>query len=121
VSGASCTRHEKEGKLPSLRITYSLEEANMPFGLSEWICIEHEGFARKKAEEWWRQHSSEPCPALIDEAIDLFRRGWVAIPRLVTARREGKYWRVVAREIDEIPVGVSVDEFEQQSNEEVPF
>jgi hypothetical protein len=58
---------------------------------------------------------------LIDEAIDLFRRGWVAIPRLVTARREGKYWRVVAREIDEIPVGVSVDEFEQQSNEEVPF
>jgi DNA repair protein RadD len=121
VSGASCTRHEKEGKLPSLRITYSLEEANMPFGLSEWICIEHEGFARKKAEEWWRQHSSEPCPVLIDEAIDLFRRGWVAIPRLVTARREGKYWRVVAREIDEIPVGVSVDEFEQQSNEEVPF
>jgi DNA repair protein RadD len=121
VSGASCTRHEKEGKLPSLRITYLLEEANMPFGLSEWICIEHEGFARKKAEEWWRQHSSQPCPALIDEAIDLFRRGWVAIPRLVTARREGKYWRVVAREIDEIPVGVSVDEFEQQSNEEVPF
>lgn len=121
VSGASCTRHQKEGRLPSLRITYSLEEANMPFGLSEWICVEHSGYARTMAERWWAEHSEVACPASIDEAIDLFERGWVAIPRLVTAKRDGKFWKVLSREIDEIPVGMTVEEFEQRSTEEVPF
>ena len=121
VAGATYSRHEKDGKIPSLRVTYMLEEANMPFGLSEWVCLEHSGFARSKAEDWWSLHSSTECPESIDEAIDLFNRQWVAIPRTVTARREGRFWKVLERDIDEIPVGISVEEYEQQSNEEVPF
>jgi DNA repair protein RadD len=121
VAGASYSRHEKDGKVPSLRVTYTLEEANMPFGLSEWVCIEHGGFARRKAEDWWSIHSSVECPAGIDEAIDLFNRQWVAIPRTVTARREGRFWKVLDREIDELPVGLTVEEYENQSNDEVPF
>jgi len=121
VAGATYSRHEKDGKIPSLRVTYMLEEANMPFGLSEWVCLEHSGFARSKAEDWWSLHSSTECPESIDEAIDLFNRQWVAIPRTVTARREGRFWKVLDREIDELPVGLTVEEYENQLNDEVPF
>lgn len=117
IKDAAATRHDKEGKLPSMRITYNVEEGNMPFGLSEWICIEHTGFARSKAEAWWREHSSLPCPDEIDEAIDLWRRGWCAIPRTVQAIREGRFWRIVSREIEEIPVGIE----EGEAVEEMPF
>lgn len=118
VAGASATRHEKEGKIPSLRITYDLEhEGNMPFGVSEWICVEHTGYARSKAEIWWRDHCSLPCPDSIDEAIDLFRRGWIAIPRSLTTLREGRFQKIVAREIEEIPIGLE----EGQVVEELPF
>jgi DNA repair protein RadD len=45
--------HKKEGRPPSIRVSYYC-------GLrmfEEWICLEHEGFARKKARDWWRARS----------------------------------------------------------------
>lgn len=43
-------RHEKPGKPPSLRVSYIISD----FGLSvdEWVCIEHEGYAKAKASKW---------------------------------------------------------------------
>ena len=117
IVDAVCTRHEKPDKLPSMRVTYNVEGRDMPYGLSEWICIEHSGWARSQAERWWSLHSSLPCPETIDEAIDLAVRGWVAVPKSVTAKREGKFWKIVDREIEEIPVGVE----EGEQVEEVPF
>jgi DNA repair protein RadD len=117
VIGAHFGRHEKKDKLPSMRVSYEIEGHNMPYGLSEWICVEHEGFARRKAEQWWKEHCSIPCPDSIDEAIDLAVRGWVAIPKTLTAVREGKFWRIVQREIEEIPLGRE----EGQEVEEMPF
>lgn len=39
---------------------------------SEWICLEHEGYAAKRAREWWRTAAddadTEP-PATIDDAL----------------------------------------------------
>jgi hypothetical protein len=32
---------------------------------SEWICFEHTGFARTKAEQWWKLRSTEPPPATV--------------------------------------------------------
>lgn len=116
VVGAAASRHDKEGKLPSMRITYDVG-GNLPYGVSEWICIEHTGYARSKAELWWREHCSLPCPDSIDEAIDLFRRGWVAIPRQITTKREGRFKKIIAREIEEIPVGLQ----ENEVVEELPF
>jgi DNA repair protein RadD len=117
VINGVCTRHEKDGKTPSMRVTYNVEGHNMPYGLSEWICIEHTGWARSQAEKWWRQHCSLPCPESIDEAIDLALRGWVAVPRSVTAKRDGKFWKILEREIEEIPIGLA----EGEQVEELPF
>ena len=35
---------------------------------SEWICFEHTGWARQKAESWWRTRSNAPVPRTAAEA-----------------------------------------------------
>ena len=42
--------HEKEGKTPSLRVDYHLNAYNTKY--SEWICLEHSGYAQDKAFKW---------------------------------------------------------------------
>lgn len=63
--------HEKknqEGVLlspPSIKVSYFC-------GLrmfSEWVCLEHSGFAREKAKKWWQQRHSEEVPVSTYEAL----------------------------------------------------
>lgn len=37
----------------------------------EWVCIEHEGYARKKAEQWWARRSGDLCPTSLETALEL--------------------------------------------------
>jgi hypothetical protein len=67
---------------------------------------------------WWKERCSLPCPDTIDEAVDLGYRGWIAIPKTITARREGAFWRILSAEIEELPVGA---EEGQQAELEMPF
>jgi hypothetical protein len=57
-------------------------------------------------------------PDTVDEAVKQFREGYCAVPRAITAVRDGKWWRVVEREIEEIPDAMQVIGF---SEEEMPF
>ena len=34
----------------------------------EYVCIEHTGYARTKAEKWWALRSREPMPSTAEEA-----------------------------------------------------
>lgn len=45
-------RHEKKGKPDSLRVDYYINDF---VKYSQWICIEHEGFARRKAIQWVKE------------------------------------------------------------------
>jgi len=45
--------HEKPGSPPSIRVTYYCEGGLHKF--NEFVCMEHSGFAGKKARDWWRQ------------------------------------------------------------------
>lgn len=59
--------HNRERPLPVMRVEY---EAGFQQRASEWVCFEHDGFARRKAESWWRNHGgNEPVPSSVDEAI----------------------------------------------------
>ncbi len=101
------TKRESNGKPDTLRMDYICvrdEEGNMnEVTISEWICIEHEGFAQGKAKKWWSERSQAPFPESIDEGLDLMNRGAVAMPRSLVARREGKWWRIVSVTLDEVP------------------
>lgn len=54
-------KKDKEGTLkapPSIKVSYFC-------GLkmySEWVCLEHSGFASKKARDWWRRRHYEEAP-----------------------------------------------------------
>lgn len=84
-------RHEKMGSPDSVRVTY---HAGL-MSYEEWICPEHEGFARRKFERWWLDHAASPCPATVQEVLD----AWPSLkrPELVFIQPDGKWWRIVGR------------------------
>lgn len=73
--------HEKRGHPPSIQVSYYC-------GLNlyrEWVCLEHPGYAGKKAREWWRARSSIPVPQTVAQAIAL-------LPQLRVAKRVRVWW-----------------------------
>jgi DNA repair protein RadD len=59
--------HEgRDGKRPTLKVTY---RGSLMRIASEWICFEHEGYARSRAIAWWALRApGTPIPSTIDEA-----------------------------------------------------
>jgi len=46
--------------------------------ISEWICLEHDGYARQKARRWWKQRSNAPIPERAAVAVQIFIEGGLA-------------------------------------------
>jgi len=95
---------------PTLRIDYECQPVDVPSGnltakhVSEWVCLEHQNFARVKACLWWEQHSLSEVPETIAEAIDLLDRGACRMPSRITTVKDGKYTRIKSVEfVDEMP------------------
>lgn len=76
---------------PTMRVQYMIKGLRWP--VSEWICFEHEGYARTKAEDWWMARSNEPIPDTVRDAVNLAIDGAVAEATLVyvTTTRGQKY------------------------------
>jgi DNA repair protein RadD len=60
-----------------MRVQYKIGFASY---ISEWICFEHTGFARVKAEIWWNQRSNEPAPDQSDMAVFFATNGRLREP-----------------------------------------
>ena len=86
--------HKKKDKPPSLRVTY--EPANfLERAISEWVCLEHDGFARQKAVQWWSNrspHNKDLTPTLISEALE--RVNELKKPIEIIVRKDGKYDKI---------------------------
>jgi DNA repair protein RadD len=120
---------------PTLRIDYECQPVEGPTGnlsakhVSEWVCIEHSGFARVKACLWWQARSLSEVPSTVDEALELLNRGACRMPVKVTIVKEGKYVRLKSCEFaDEIPEDWLPEMVPEQSEpilsefgEELPF
>ena len=76
---------------------------------SEWLCPEHSGWARKRFEKWWRDHSNDPLPENAQEAVDIANGGGVAPTKTITVRKvTGEYFdRIVKYELGDKPEGVA--------------
>jgi DNA repair protein RadD len=100
VVSVDVAKHERAGKPPSLRVTYrgELEQHR------EWVCFEHDGYARRKAEMWWRRRfPDQPVPATVDEAL-----GNIFLGQLLTqftssirVKQEGRYTSVISVQLRE--------------------
>jgi DNA repair protein RadD len=121
-------RNAEPGDCPTLRVDYECTKSGSSGNLSrevisEWVCVEHEGFAQRKAMQWWVKRSKASMPATVDEAVDLCHRGAVAAPRSIMVAKQGRFWRVLSAELDEIPDewsdAVEADPFEV--DEGIPF
>lgn len=92
--------HRKEGSPESLRVEYY---DGLMRVASEWVCLSHEGYARKKAESWWYTRSKiNAIPSNTDEAIEwldyddkILRR-----PSAVVISRQGKYPSIIGYQWD---------------------
>ena len=72
--------------------------------VSEYICLEHTGFARGRAEAWWECMSKYPCPDTVDEAIDHWNAHLVAEPYEVHwIKDDNNYDRITVRKADPPP------------------
>ncbi|GAB4240840.1 MAG: hypothetical protein OHK0028_19090 [Deltaproteobacteria bacterium] len=72
---------------------------------SEWICFEHTGWARKRAESWWRKRSHAVVPESADEAVALAEDGALCETRSITVRSIAgqEYSRIIGYELGEKP------------------
>lgn len=61
---------------------------------TDWVCLEHSGYARQKAEEWWGIHftGAGPCPDKVESALSVkdYHRPVVGIWTI----QEGKYQKI---------------------------
>lgn len=90
VSRVSYARHEKPGKPPSLRVDYWSGLTHH----SEWVCLEHPGYARQKAQAWWaRRAPGLPVPGKVADALQLTDR--LRCPAQIAVRAQGRYTEIV--------------------------
>jgi DNA repair protein RadD len=95
-------RDAPEGHPRTLRVDYQVGWNQWQ---SEWVCVEHTGYARAKAEAWWRRRSRMPAPRLVEVAVACAEAGGLAKPLKITARSVPgeRYDRIVDCELGPVP------------------
>ncbi len=104
VSDVSYSRHAKPGKPVSLKVRY---RCGMTWH-AEWICIEHEGYARSKAVAWWvKRDTSGSVPDTVDEALEVADA--LSKPSRIQVKPDGQYVRIVGYDFTETREDVSTE------------
>lgn len=128
VSSVSYALHvpKGEGKQPSFRVDYY---AGYERACSEWICFEHEGYARKKAEAWWRERVLAPVPETVEEALLYSDADLLPEPELIHVDTSDKFPRIVGYDYGDVdlpvkaekPMGPPLIESDYENFDDVPF
>jgi DNA repair protein RadD len=75
VDHISVSEHRKVGKPPSVKLTYYCGLRNV---YSDYLCVEHEGFAQRKAKQLWSKMGGGELPESTAKAASLI--GITAMP-----------------------------------------
>lgn len=92
------SRHDKPGGPPTLRVEYC---AGLLVAGREWVCLSHEGYARRRAEMWWATRSKiDAIPSSVDAAMEWLTYDESILRRPVSIRvaKMDKYPQVVSYE-----------------------
>lgn len=97
VSRVDYSVHRKEGKPDSLRVDYW---SGMMVVASEWVCFDHDGYAKQKATQWWKtRNPNEPKQWVYttQQAMDTIEFSGLKkeVSRIAT-RKAGKYTEIVS-------------------------
>ena len=108
------SKHIKRGapeKPPTLRVEYAIGFNDY---ISDWICPEHSGYARKKSEKWWQERAGFELPDTVDECLIYAEAGKLKRPRKITVKKTpGSDWPTITKyefAADEPPSDPELDE-----------
>ena len=99
---------------------------------SEWVCFEHSGYARAKAEAWWRARSREPFPESSEQAVAICEAGGLAETVSITVRSVTgeKYDRITHHKLGPVPPRLdgsderddgNLPEYQGPEDDDLPF
>jgi DNA repair protein RadD len=90
---------------------------------SEWVCFEHEGYARQKAVAWWRRRSPDPVPESVERAIEIIEGGGLAPTLGITVRAVAgdPYERIIDYELGPMPEAIPASDLLDYDPDEIPF
>jgi DNA repair protein RadD len=92
VDYAIYQKHEKVGMPPSIKATYFSGHDRF----NEFVCLQHKGLAKHKANDWWRKRVAFEPPNTVDEAmrhVKVFRT-----PKLIRVQVNLRYPEIIATE-----------------------
>jgi len=94
-------RDWRPGMPLTMRVDYFVAGESWP--KQEWVCFEHDGYARKKARAWWLNHGGrEPVPRDVEEAVGRAEDELRETRRIRVRSVAGEKWdRVVDWELGE--------------------
>jgi DNA repair protein RadD len=80
-------RHYKEDRPVSLRLDYECEGGQR---FSEWVCLQHHGYPRQKAEQWWQERAPHlPVPDTVEAALRVVTL--LPVPSEIAVVQVGRY------------------------------
>ncbi len=114
-------RDAEEGDPTTLRIEYRI---GLNYSFSEWICFDHSGWARQKAESWWRTRSDAPIPASVKEAVQMARSGYLCNTEGIMVRlseKSSQFPKIIGYALGEKPEFNGDTMLADINEEEIPF
>lgn len=98
VDSVKLNLHRKAGSPDSVCVQYRCGLATF----REWVCLDHEGFAGKKARAWWALRFGLAARKVnVASAVgDLFTTKWLEdITESITVVRRGKHYDVIGHKL----------------------
>lgn len=93
VMDVSYLTHEKNNRL-SMRVVY---HTGLMDSVSEWVCIEHGGYAEQKARQWLKKMLPDgyPIPDTVEECLDL--KNEYKKPSVIYVDYNQKFPRIISK------------------------
>lgn len=98
VQRVTYNKHVGKSGMPTMRVDYYVGLKRV----SEYICLEHQGFARTKAVAWWQirtPQDDDVAPATIDHALTMTSR--LITPQSIVVSFATKYPEIRSFKFDE--------------------
>lgn len=110
----SVHNQNKEGKIPCLMVKYIHPDDS---NTREYICLQHTGFAKKKADKWWLERDGgyidgHPVKAIVDSGMCQYLKK----PSEITVIKEGKYERVINYDFTNLLTEANTEDLQSSSS-----
>jgi DNA repair protein RadD len=99
ISRVEYKLHRKEGKPDSVRVDYY--DGFMRVA-SEWVCFNHTGYARQKAESWWLKREPVHYPTSVERILNWLQNNQILEPTQIATRQNGKFTEITHYEFNRI-------------------